>query len=252
MTLIIGVKCKDGIVVASDSTATLAVPMGGPTVEQQVSKLEIRADRVIFATSGAIGLAQLVLDELDSSWHNILREKRPAQARTTIRNQLVKHIEPRIRMATVYKDVVGPYEALKNATILTMIALPIDDTPVLLQYDGQANCEAATDAIPFIALGSGQDQADPFLAFLKRVLWQDECPSTVGEGIFAALWTAKHVIQVNAGRGIGGEPQLATLTKKDNVGWCAELLPNDRVQEHYQAITGAEEALRDYARNFHP
>lgn len=243
-------RCKEGIVVAADSAATLATSMGITTVEQQVSKLDIISDQVIFATSGAVGLTQLVLDELDSSWSGILREKKQAPARTRIRNQMVKHIQPRLEMAGVYARTVGPQMALQNATIFTLIALPLNDEPVLLQYDSQANCEAATDSIPFIALGSGQDLADPFLAFLKRVLWNDKCPSTLGEGIFAALWTITHAIKVNASRGIGGQPQIATLAKKDSTGWYAEVLPPDKVQEHYQAIKGAEEALREYAENF--
>ena len=56
MTLIIGVKCRDGIVIGADSIETF-----GTDIEQEVSnKIELLAHDTLIAFSGAVGLSQLV------------------------------------------------------------------------------------------------------------------------------------------------------------------------------------------------
>ena len=69
MTLVIGVRCKDGVVIGADSIATYASADGRLTVEQEIdSKISIVDDNMIFASSGAVGLSQEVLDYVRGYW----------------------------------------------------------------------------------------------------------------------------------------------------------------------------------------
>lgn len=63
MTLIVGIKCADGVVMGADGAATLGNPVvGQATVTQPVSKLHIVDNRILMGGSGAVGLSQLYLD----------------------------------------------------------------------------------------------------------------------------------------------------------------------------------------------
>jgi len=100
--------------------------------------------------------------------------------------------------------------------------------------------------LPFVAMGSGQGIADPFLAFLKRLLeWEKNLP-TLGEGRLAAVWTIKHAVVTNPG-GVGGAIQLATLSMKGGKP-TVTMIPEPDIQEHLQQIGGAEAALTNELR----
>ena len=60
--------------------------------------------------------------------------------------------------------------------------------------------------MPIVTIGSGQVQADPFLAFVKRVAWNDQQPETVKQGIVVVLWTLRYVMARNSALGVGGQP----------------------------------------------
>jgi 20S proteasome alpha/beta subunit len=57
MTAIVGILCKDGIVVGTDSSATFSTP-GIRTIEQPAKKLDVIENRIIVAGTGQIGLGQ--------------------------------------------------------------------------------------------------------------------------------------------------------------------------------------------------
>ena len=98
-----------------------------------------------------------------------------------------------------------------------------------------------TADLPFVSMGSGQQNADPFLAFLRRVLWSERVP-TLAEGRLAATWAIDYVSKSSPG-GVGGGIQLGTLTRQDKK-WVAELAGTDSVDEHREQIVSAE-TLRD-------
>ena len=69
MTLVIGVRCGDGIVIGADSVATYALPNGVATVEQVMdSKIHKVDDKLLYAFAGDISLGQDVMHSLSKSW----------------------------------------------------------------------------------------------------------------------------------------------------------------------------------------
>lgn len=245
MTLIIGVWCRDGIVVGADTIATYGTPFGMSTIEQEVkSKISIESENVILATSGSVGLSQLMMDALTIHWDKI-KGLPISQVRTVITQMLWSQINPAIHRAQIAQQLIGD-NALSSAICTCVVALPVGNSHELLHFDTQAASEACTPDLPMVAIGSGQQQADPFLAFVKRVIWNNEAPTTTAAGILGVLWTLKHVIKVNAGFGVGGRPTIAVL-EKHNGNWIGEELDADRLGPHEEAVEDAETLLQEFA-----
>jgi len=248
MTLVIGIKCKDGIVMGADGAATLGA-MGQRTILQPMHKLEILSNKVIFSTSGPVGLGQRFKGEIQKAWDSkrddgkkTFSEIKSFEAMTILRAAMWKHAEMELRVATVAQGAIGP-TARESAISQTIIAMPISKKPCLFHFDQQCSPEEVTEDLPFVSIGSGQSIADPFLAFLRRIFWEDKVPS-VADGILVALWTLRHTIAINPG-GVAEPIQIVILENKDG-NWQARELLKAELQEHSQAIDAAENSLRGF------
>lgn len=250
MTLIIGVKCGNGIVIGGDTIVTYGSPATYSAIEQEIAtKITTEKDDVIVAYSGAVGMSQLVKERLFAQW-DAIKTQDIGPARHSISSQLWFEIEPALQRAHAMVQLVGD-EALDSIWFNLLVALPIKDRAELICFDEQAQSEMIAADVPFIAIGSGQAIALPFLAFVKRVIWKETMPRTIGDGIFGVLWALQHVIKVNAGLGVGGEPTIAILQKQQGV-WKAQMLDDYSLDENKQAIRAAESALRNYQDTFNP
>jgi hypothetical protein len=85
--------------------------------------------------------------------------------------------------------------------------------------------------------------ADPFLAFIRELLWEGKQP-TLLQGMFAAHWTLHHAIRTSPG-GVAGPIHLAVLEKNGK----ARELGDAELQEQVRAIGAVEESMRGAARN---
>ncbi len=65
MTLLIGILCTDGAVIAADRQATHG-NAGQPTIAQPVSKVTPIGGNILFAVSGHIGLGQQLTAEIEN------------------------------------------------------------------------------------------------------------------------------------------------------------------------------------------
>src|SRR6266705_1481807 len=191
MTLLLGIRCSDGVVLGADGSATLGT-LGAATARQQsVKKLKTLQDKIVIGVSGPIGLGQLLSAAVEDAYRkNELRGRVEAVAQH-LRGVFWKIIEPEMISAAAAAPVIGPQAAASSCICSTILALPVEKQPQLLQFNQQASPEIATDELPFVALGSGQAIADPFLAFLRRVVWEMKTP-TVQDGILGAVWTLRH------------------------------------------------------------
>lgn len=167
-------------------------------------------------------------------------------AREAISELIWQQLRPACRRAGDAK-VLQQDDRIAPAYCAPLLAAPVANEPTLLQFDHFANSTEYTLNLPIVSLGSGQEYADPFLAFIKRAIWNDSAPKRIADGITGVLWTLQHVNQVNAGAGVGGKPTIAVLHKPDDC-WIAEELHHDRVDAHRLLIEGAETALIDYLR----
>jgi 20S proteasome alpha/beta subunit len=244
MTLIVGVKCSDGIVLGADGAATFGA-MGQRTIRQSVTKLHVISHRVIVGVSGPIGLSQRITGRIEDLYQEgTLTGTKSVQAMTKIREAIWPDIFGELQAASLAKNVIGPI-AMDSALASSIVALPLDRKPALFQFDQQGAPEEATEDLPFVAIGSGQPTADPFLAFVRKIFWPKELPP-LEMGIFSALWTLQHAIETNPG-GVADPIQLIVLEKQGK-DYQARQLAEEDLQEHYEAITAAESALRDFRK----
>jgi len=244
VTLIIGIKCKDGIVMGADGAATLGA-MGQRTILQPMKKLEVISNSIILGVSGPVGLGQRFKGEIQSVWEEKkLSGKKPFEGMTILRQAIWKHAQMEWKAAALTRPAIGSL-AIESVACQSIIALPVSKQPCLFQFDHQCAPEEATEHLPFVSIGRGQNIADPFLAFLRRIFWPVKVPSLVS-GIFATVWTLEHAIKTNPG-GVANPKQIVTL-QKTNGNWQARELPNEELEEHIEASARAERHLADFQR----
>lgn len=187
MTLIVGVRCQDSVVVAADSAATFG-NLGQPTVAQPTDKkIEILDDRVILAVSGPVGLGQRFRGALTQLMRDHDKRLRGEswQVMTEIRSAFHPHIETEFQAATVAVPVIGNQAAANSALSASVVALATPKGgPTLFQFNAQGAPEESTAQLPFVCVGIGQILADPFIAFIKDVFWERGEFPTLPEGVF--------------------------------------------------------------------
>ncbi|MDO9371289.1 MAG: hypothetical protein Q7U07_01675 [Gammaproteobacteria bacterium] len=225
MTILVGIKCKDGIIIGSDSSATLSTGQIS-TIEQVTKKIEILHEQIIVAGTGQIGLGQRFCDLVDRGYsERQFKAMNGIQMASEITHLAVKNFSH----TSASK---GGYGAL--------VAFPAGNDIHLCEFSiTDLQPELKTTGIWYASMGSGQLIADPFLGLMRSVFWADGMPS-LQEGIFIATWTLQHAIDVNAG-GVNGPIQLAVLTKDG-----ARMLSEDELTEHQENVSGVVSHLRSY------
>ena len=243
MTLIIGIKCKDGIVIGSDGAATLRT-MGQSTIVQHTKKLEIISNSIVLGVSGPIGVGQLFKGVIKKLWENdrFHGKKESYEAMELLSESLWEHLKPEFQKASIAKSVIGNI-ALESAICLTLIAIPISKKLCLFQFNQQCSPEEVTENLPFVSIGSGQQIADPFLAFLRWIFWRNELPS-LEDGILTVLWTLEHAIRTHPG-GVSDPKQIITIKKENNKYKIYEFKEKE-LQEHLEGIYDIEKYLSNY------
>ena len=247
MTLVIGVRCGDGIVIGADSIATYATPKGEYTVEQEMdSKVHKVDDSMLYAFSGGIGLGQDVMHSLKKSW-----ERNKSKSKENIRKSLSQAVlEPINEYAkrSSYVRTRLPSEPVQDPVITSIVAFVANDQPTLIHYTLAGHPEEYTEGLHFVTIGSGQEDADPFLAFVKRVAWNDKQPKTVKQGIVGVLWALRYVSDSSSSIGVGGPFSIGVLEKEQGE-WKASVLEEGRLGLYKGAIKSAERSLYEELNN---
>lgn len=244
MTVIVGVQCLDGVVMGSDSAASFAAG-AMPTIGQQiVTKVHDIDGRALLSACGAVGIAQMIVPavqriygarELSGS-----RVSGVDQYMSRIGVEIGSVVRPHFETAKSAVGVVGNHELQGPLVCRCLIGAFVEGRPYVLQFAHTGAPEHSTPQLPFVALGSGQMAADPFLAFLRRVICPGRVP-TLAEGRLMVTWTLKHVIECSPG-GVGGPIQLGWITMEG--GATTVSLAADVAHEHLAAVHDAERTLR--------
>lgn len=231
MTVLIGIRCKEGIVVGADSAATFAAGQMR-TIEQPVKKIAILEDRIIIAGTGEIGMGQRFCAAVKAAWD--AKEFRGTAV------DVGKALAARgINDFASTKAQGNTYGAL--------VAFPVSSSLELCELAvTNFQPEIKTNELWFVSMGSGQPIADPCLAFIRQAFWPDGIPSCE-DGVFAVVWTLAQAIRLNPG-GINAPMQVATLTMRERQP-VARLLDDAEIAEHVANVDGAIEHLRQYRRD---
>lgn len=247
MTLLVGVLCSDGVVIGADSAATLGVP-NQPTVRQSVPKVEIVGGCALIATSGPIGLGQRLAGEFRETieQHKLPTGMKSHKVMLSLRKTFFEHIGPEMQAAAVAAQLIGSSNAQVSAVSQTLLAMSVDGKARLYEFDAQGAPEEKTASLPFVCLGSGQMLADPFMAFLRGIFWEDGKLPTLNEGLFATVWTLTQAIAVSPAY---IALPIGIFTLRQSGASCQARQVNDsELGELGQAVAGAREWLGQYRR----
>lgn len=241
MTVIVGVLCKDGIVIGSDSSATSTAPSGGnfsiPTVEQKTKKVDIIHDFIVFGGTGSVGLGQR-FKEVVKTYFSV--EANLKKSPITISQEI--YIKTRDDFA---KTNIG----INQKKFGAVMGFSINSETYLLEYPvDDFQPEFKSNHYWYVSMGSGQLIADPFLGFVRKVFWNDEQP-TLNTGIFGTLWVLEHAIDVNPG-GIGAPPQICVLKKDENNDFKSYIIEDIELQEHIENLKSFQQYIKDYKNQF--
>src|SRR2546422_9388274 len=123
MTLIVGILCVDGVVMAADGAATYGT-LGQQTMRQPMKKLEILAGSVIAGVSGTTGLAQRYHGEITRYWNDgTYKNKQPDQVMREIQVAISPIILDEFKMAAAAIPVLGQGIAMMSALSETLVAM---------------------------------------------------------------------------------------------------------------------------------
>jgi 20S proteasome alpha/beta subunit len=237
VTAIVGIRCKDGVVIGADSSATFGDGGGRGVIEQSTSrKIEIIGESVIVAGTGAVGHMQRFSAVIQKLW-----DQKAFQGKN--------EIEIGKMLSSGGINDFNQTGAMNNLQFAAMVAFPANDQPSLCELPGgpgifQPEIKKVDD-LWFASTGSGQSITDPFLALLRKVYWRDEAPALQG-GIFTALWALQHACEVNPG-GIN-EPVKITVLAREKGKLRARMLDDAELAEHQNMVAEATKhmaAFRD-------
>ena len=226
MTAIVGVLCKDGIVIGTDSSTTFGQGQC-KTIEQPSEKLSIIDNHVIIAGTGPVGLGQRFGRIVQEAWvgnkfngHYLDCGKYLAHA--AIEDFASTKVER------------GQYGAL--------VAFPVKKTPYLCEFAlSDFQPEFKTEKIWYGSMGSTVTITDTFLGFIRDTFWQNG-PPLLSEGILSAVWTLQLAIQINPG-GVNGPMRIATMrTIKGDIE--AKILTEEDLGETHQMLSEMKEKMR--------
>lgn len=230
MTVLVGVYCRDGIVVGADSAAVSAHGQT-PLIMQQATKIDIVGDRTVLATTGALGLGQRFRHHVEEEWREKGFQGSEHALSTSLCRRTLRDFES-----------TGVRFGNQGLGFGALLAAPLDGRQSLIEFgttDFQP--EIKSEQIMFVSMGSGQVLADPFLGFIRRVFWKNEAPR-LQEGIFGALWALVHTIDLVPGT-VSEPIQMAVLAREQKGQWRARKLVDDELGEHREHCKVLEERI---------
>ncbi|MEK6709777.1 MAG: hypothetical protein AABZ64_04280 [Nitrospinota bacterium] len=232
MTILVGVLCEDGVVIGADSAATFQARQI-KTVEQPTQKIRIIGEQVIVATTGPVGLGQRFEEVVSQG----LRDKVFGSSRSPV--QVAREICKRTIID--FDETAAP-----KGQLGALVAFCHNDKHCLVEFGVQDfQPEMKNENLWYVAMGSGQLIADPFLGLMRKVFCPERPPS-LSTGTFISTWTLFHTIEVNPG-GIKEPIILASLARREDRKYRAQILDDKLLNEHRNNVTDAYAYLTNYA-----
>ena len=223
MTLLVGINCKEGVVIGADTSATFISSQ--PTIQQPMHKISVVEGKVVVASTGAVGQSQRLVSAVRQLWKGgklaadpISVGKIVSQAVLADFGQSMSHLPHLLVNKQLQFGALLAYVHQKKA--------------YLLEFEPQSfQPEVKDDRLWYVSLGAGQAIADPFLALMRRCFFRDGPPS-LATGRLAAAWTLHHTCEVHP----GGVKDPFHLAEIEGVKGNANELDEDAMAEHQEMI----------------
>lgn len=194
MTLIIALRCTDGLVMAADSMSTEAAPLGGGQITKHETEKIVIYRELMWGASGSVGVKQAVQNEIEKHYGDIYIRNISA---TDLRMRLVKKIQPILKE---HYALVG--ELTKQFVPFTNFIFGAHLSTGFHLINIEGNCAGEVVEAKHCATGSGQKTGQALLRRLRNQDWN------VKTGLVVAYRTLNDAIHVEPG-GIGPPIRLA-------------------------------------------
>jgi 20S proteasome alpha/beta subunit len=244
VSLIVGIRCAEGVVLAASGPATMPSQDGLPAARQLARKLHVVGGQAVLGVAGHDGLAQ----EMALSLERCLSEPDQRDSaedvlRSRIREALAAPVQRTVAIHRTLQGLPG-FAMTSNGYVVSqsLLALPFEGSLRLFEIDPECTVTEITPELAYACVGSGRSVAEPFLAFLRKVLWSDSRPG-LDQSELAAFWTVLHSIEHNPG-GLSHPIQIVVLTR--GKGGSIEIVErgDDYMFGLRRTIAAGEEAVR--------
>jgi Proteasome subunit len=230
LTLLVGIRCTDGVVIAADSAVTFGVSANQHTIRDNCQKIYVIDDHVIWAGTGEVGLGQRFATLVRGACIG----RKPDVTKETIGTDLCRETLKNFQST----GVQGGFGAL--------LACCVKRSPELCEFAfSNFQPEWKTSASTWYAsMGSGQPLADPYLRLLRGIFWKSG-PPTLSGGRFAAMWVLRQAIDASFGY-IGDPISMAVLECTEKDRWKARMLTSEELEEHAQSVKASSDHFAQY------
>jgi hypothetical protein len=233
----VGILCKDGVVIGTDSAATFSASEDVRTIEQPVDKIEIVNSELILAGTGAVGLNQRFCFVTKSLW---TKPERKGQSAIDLISNISRSALTQFQVTGIGPLQQPPLRSEYGA----LVAFPCGRNVHLCEFAAVSLQPELKEGHPwYCSMGSAQMITDTFLGFIRRIFWDNDQP-TLKQGIFYTVWTLQQAIDLNTG-GVNGPIRIAVLEKPTN-SWTARKLTADEVEQYQQHVAAAQQHLAEY------
>ncbi len=231
MTVLVGVRCEDAVIIGSDSAVSTVVG-NSYTVEHPARKISIIDDQIIVAGTGSLGLGQRFVGVVSDLWEN-------------------RHF---VSKAPVEIARIISHEALKNFTSTNaplsygaLVTFPNKQKAELCEFEYPSlQPELKKDDSWYVSMGSGQLVADTLLGVARKTFWRRGPPSRE-DGIFAAIWVLNLTIEICPSP-VSPPIQMAILESRAGKR-IARYLSGDEISQHESQVSPLMEYFGAYKDN---
>jgi 20S proteasome alpha/beta subunit len=235
MTAIVGVICKDGVVIGSDSAATFTAGRQN-TIEQPSKKIHVIHNSVITAGTGSAGLDQRFNAIIESKWDSI-KNTPPNDVVNLICKLAIDNFQ--FTLNPFLFQEMQKFQGFPGYSFGALLAFYHSNQFYLCEFAlGNLQPELKTEDLWYVSMGSGQNICDPALGFVRKIFWDGRQPN-LNDGVFGTVWALRQAIELNTG-GINDPIQLAIMSNKGEV---KELIASE-CQEQNQHIKEFEDYLK--------
>jgi Proteasome subunit len=222
MTLLVGIRCKDGVVMAADQAVTFGTSPQNFTVSHLACKISVLKGGLIIAGTGQVGAKQRFCETAEKKWREIA-----GQGKTAVEM---------CRALSEAAQVDFGSTGMEKGTFGALVAFPnTKGGPQLCEFGVAGFQPELKDAGSwFVSMGSGQLIADSYLVFMRDVFWKSGMP-LLKQGVFAAAWVMRQSIRVAPG--FIREPIDIAVLQGDK----AQMIDKDELQLHMSVADQATE-----------
>jgi hypothetical protein len=229
VTLLVGIRCSDGVVVAADSASTFASGGGQPTITHPQRKIDIIQEQMIIAGTGEVGLGQ----RFGAVAQALYQGKQLTGTEFDLTRKLCHATITDFKQTYAPQGQFGALVAFINKNKAHLCEFAVKDFQPELKED---KCW-------YVSMGSGQALADPYLALMRLTFWSDG-PPNLEDGIFAAAWVMRHAILVSP-MYLREPAHIAVLSTSEKKAY---LLSEDEMSEHMNVVDASREHFKGFEK----